>query len=396
MIFMYRKTYAKIDGKILEENVREIKKKYNEYTYYIGVVKNNAYGHGMKVVQNLIRGGINYLAVSSLEEALQIRKFTLDIPILVLEPISLEFIDDAISNKITLTVESLDYLKSLYKLDLPYEVKVHLKLDTGMNRLGMKTNKEVKEAVKIISKNENIFLEGIYTHFATTGVQDFYYDRQVAKFLELTNEIDLSTIPIVHLDRSLTFVTHEKLTFANGVRLGIALFGFSGSRKLGTGLKGTLRNLKRKMFIKKYHISPTILENDLKLSTAFSLYSEVMSIRKVTKGEVVGYNASYQVKEDGFIATIPIGFADGVTKEFGFVAIRKKKYPIVADAMDMIMVLVDEAVKGQDKVEIFGDTISIGETKSRLNTNAQHLFTQITTRVPRVHVEGKDEVEIKY
>lgn len=393
---MYRKTYAKIDGNILEENVKEIKKKYNAYEYYIGVVKNNAYGHGMKVVQNLIRGGINYLAVSSLEEALMVRKYTTDTPILVLEPIPLDFVDDAINSKITLTIESVDYLKNLNKIDLPYELKIHLKLDTGMNRLGIKTSKEVKEAVKIISKNDRLFLEGIYTHFATTGVNDFYYDRQVEKFLDLTSEIDISSIPIVHLDRSLTFVSHEKLAFANGVRLGISMYGFSGSRTLGSGFKAALRKIKRNRYLKKYHISPTILENDLKLKTAFSLYSSVMSLRKVQKGEVVGYNASYQVKEEGMIATIPIGFADGVTKEFGYVAIRNKKYPIVADAMDMIMVLVDNDVKIKDKVEIFGDTITINEAKRKLNTNAQHLFNRITTRVPRVHVDGKDEIEIKY
>lgn len=393
---MYRKTYARIDGKILENNVKEIKKKYSDYKYYFGVVKNNAYGHGMRVVQNLIRGGINYFAVSSLEEALLVRKYTQDIPVLVLEPVDVEFIDDVLNNKITITIESLDYLKSLNKIDLSYEVKIHLKLDTGMNRLGIKTSKEVKEAVKIISKNDKLFLEGIYTHFATTGVNDFYYDRQVEKFLHLTSEIDLASIPIVHLDRSLTFVTHEKLAFANGVRLGIAMFGFSGSRTFGTGFKAKLRSIKRNMYLKKYHISKTILENDLQLSTAFSLYSSVMSLRKVQKGEVVGYNASYQVKEESFIATIPIGYADGVSKEFGFVSIRNKKYPIVADAMDMIMVLVDESVKIKDKVEIFGDTITIHEVKGRLNTNAQHLFSGITTRVPRVHVDGKDEVEIKY
>lgn len=393
---MYRKTYAKIDGKILEENVKEIKNKYNEYEYYFGVVKNNAYGHGMKVVQNLLRAGINYLAVSSLEEALMVRKYTTDTPILVLEPIDLDFVDDAINSKITITIESVDYLKNLNKIDLPYELKIHLKLDTGMNRLGIKTSKEVKEAVKIISKNDKLFLEGIYTHLATTGVNDFYYDRQVEKFLYLTSEIDLESIPIVHLDRSLTFVTHEKLAFANGVRLGIAMYGFSGSRTLGRGFKATLRKIKRNRYLKKQHISPTILENDLKLNTAFSLYSSIMSLRKVKKGEVVGYNASYQVHTDGVIATIPIGFADGVTKEFGYVAIRGKKYPIVADAMDMIMVLVDETVKVKDKVEIFGDTITINEAKRRLNTNAQHLFNRITTRVPRVHVDGKDEVEIKY
>lgn len=393
---MYRKTYAKIDGKLLESNAKEIISKYKGYEYYIGVVKNNAYGHGMKVVQNLIKGGINYLAVSSLEEALQVRKFALDTPILVLEPVDLDFVDDAISNKITLIVDSLDYLKNLHKIDLPYELKIHLKLDTGMNRLGIKSEKEVKEAIKIISKNDKLFLEGIYAHFATTGVQDVYYDRQLENFKNMTKDIDLSSIPIVHLDRSLTLVTHEKIPFATGVRLGISLFGFSGSRKVGTGVKAKLREAKRRLFLKKYHVSETILENDLNLKTAFSLYSMVMSIRKVEKGEIVGYNASFKMKETGFIATIPIGYADGVTKEFGFVAIRKKKYPIVADAMDMLMVLVDENVKLKDKVEIFGDTISINEAKGKLNTNAQHLFTRITTRVPRVHVEGKEEIEVKY
>ena len=132
---MYRKTYAKIDGKILENNVKEIKKKYNQYQYYFGVVKNNAYGHGMHIVKNLVKGGINYLAVSSLEEALQVRKYTRTTPILVLEPIDLEYIDDAINNNITLTVESLSYLKQVIALPLSYEVKIHLKLDTGMKSL---------------------------------------------------------------------------------------------------------------------------------------------------------------------------------------------------------------------------------------------------------------------
>ena len=127
--------------------MKEIKNKYNEYEYYFGVVKNNAYGHGMKVVQNLIRAGINYLAVSSLEEALMVRKYATDTPILVLEPIDLDFVDDAINSKITLTIESVDYLKNLNKIDLPYELKIHLKLDTGMNRLGIKTSKEVKNII---------------------------------------------------------------------------------------------------------------------------------------------------------------------------------------------------------------------------------------------------------
>lgn len=393
---MYRKTYAKIDGKILEENVAEIKKKYNDYKYYFGVVKNNAYGHGMKIVTNLIASGINYLAVSSLEEALMARKFSIDIPILVLEPIEIEYIDDALSNKITLTIDNLDYLKKVNKLDLAYELKIHLKIDSGMNRLGFKDKKDINDAIKIIEKNPKLFLEGIYTHFATTGVNDYYYDRQLEKFKELTSSIDLKNIPIIHLDRSLTMVTHEKIEFANGVRLGIAMYGFSGSRNISKGLKNKLRTIKRNIYQKKYHISKTILENNLNLKTAFSLHSTIISIRKVCKGDVVGYNAIYKVKQDGYVATIPVGYADGVSKEFGFVAIHNKKYPIIADAMDMIMVLVDGKVKCKDDVEIFGKVISINEVKAKINTNAQHLFNRITTRVPRVHVDGIDEVEIKY
>ncbi len=392
---MYRKTYAVIDGPVLEENVKKIVEKYKDYTYYFAVVKNNAYHHGIRVVQNLLKGGINYFAVSSLEEAISVRKMTRSTPILVLEPIPLEYMDDVMNNKITITIESLEYLKELNKQTLPYEIKIHLKLDTGMNRLGFKSSKEVKEAVKIIEKNDKLVLEGLYSHFATSGVRDIYYDRQVETFKELTKEIDLSCIPIVHLDRSLTLATHEKLAFVNGVRLGIVLFGFSGSRKVGVGLRGKLQELKRSLYVKRNHISKTILENDLRVKTAFSLHSEVIAIRKVLKGEVVGYN-TYKVKQDGFIATIPIGYADGVTKEFGFVAIHKKKYPIVSDSMDMLMVLVDKNVKVKDKVEIFGDTISIREVTGRLGINAYHLFNQITDRVPRVHKEENGEVEIKY
>lgn len=393
---MYRKTYVEINEDILEKNTNEIISKYNEYKYYFGVVKNNAYHHGIKVVNSLIRGGVNYLAVSSLEEAIDIRKYNTEIPVLVLEPIDLDFIDDVINNKVTLTVDSLEYLKLLDKLNIPYKLNIHLKIDSGMNRLGFKKRKDINEAVNIIRENKKLYLEGIYSHFATSGIQDIHYDKQVEKFLSLTKDIDLNEIPVVHMDRSLTFVTHEKLKFVNGVRLGIVLFGFSGSRKVGNGIRVKIRNLKRNMYVKRYHISEAVLENDLKLNTAFKLYSMVMSIRKVEKGEYVGYNASYKAKEDGFVATIPIGYADGVTKEFGYVAINKKRYPIISDSMDMIMVLVDKSIKYKDKVEIFGDNISVRETSNRLGVNAYHLFNQISNRVVRIHKTHEEEIEIKY
>lgn len=391
---MQRKTYAYIDGNILENNIKEIKKKYPDYKYYIGVVKNNAYHHGMKCVLDMIRGGINYFAVSSLEEALALRKYT-DYPVLILEPISLEFVSDAINNNITLTVESLEYTKELLKEDIYSELKVHLAVDSGMNRLGFQTRKELDEALKLLKEHKKIVVEGLFTHFATSGVMDPHWDNQVKKFLNITKNIDFKEIPMVHLGRSLTLVNHPKLEYANAVRLGIIMYGFSQSRKEGSSLRSKLQKLKRNHYQKKYECSKTFLENDLKLNTAMSLYTEVISTRKVHAGDIVGYNA-YPIKEDGYILTLPVGYADGVTKDYKEVAIESKRYKIVSDCMDMIMVYSETPIKVGTKVEIFGRTIPISSVTRRLGLNSYHLFNQISDRVVRVHRSNDIEEEITY
>ena len=186
---MYRKTYVKIDGEKLKNNIEEIISKYDNYKYYFGVVKGNCYGHGDYSIRYLIDGGVNYLAVSSLEEAISIRKYDKKIPILCLEPISLEFIDVIFENNVTITVENIDYVKEL--INLKKNVKVHIKVDSGMNRLGFKDRKELEEVFKLLKEDKNIELEGIYTHLATTGIIDVYYDRQINNFKELTKNIDL-------------------------------------------------------------------------------------------------------------------------------------------------------------------------------------------------------------
>lgn len=387
---MYRKTYVKIDNSVLTNNIEKIINKYNTYKYYIGVVKANAYGHGDYIINDLIKGGINYLAVSSLEEALSIRKYNQEIPILVLEPISLEYLDTIQENNITITVESLEYTKQLVEKELNSNLKVHIKLDTGMNRLGIKEKEEVTEAVKILKENKNITLEGIYTHIATSGITDIYYDKSIEKFKYLTSDINLSEIPIVHLNRSITLVHHQTYSFETGVRLGIIMFGFNQSIKEPTGL----RKIKRDLLIKRLGISDSILSNDLDLHTAFTLYSEVISIRKVNKDEFIGYGANYIAKENMIVATIPIGYNDGIKQEMQFVSINNKLYKIVGDiCMDMITVQVDDTVKLNDTVEIFGKNIPIKDVSRRTNSNAYHILTGITTRVPRLY---SDNTEIKY
>lgn len=393
---MYRKTYAIIDEDKLKNNIKEIKEKYDNYKYYIGVVKNNAYNHGIKIINSLIEGGINYLAVSSLEEALDARKYNSKIPILCLEVIDLDYIYDCINNNVTITVESLEYLEKLNKIKLDFPIKIHLKLNTGMNRLGISEVKEVNKCVSIISENKKLILEGIYTHFATSGISDKYYDEQMKKFQELTKDIDLTTIPIVHLGRSLTLVNHDKPDFVNGIRLGIIMYGFSQSIKEDTSLRGKLRAIKRKKLIKKFNISKTYLTNDLNLKTAFSLYSNVMTIKKVKNKEFVGYGANFFADRDIKVAIIPIGYADGVTIKYKNVSIKGKKYQIIADSMDMLMVKVDNTVKIGDKVEIFGENISIREASRNNGCNSYRLFNMITNRVPRIYKKDKEQIEIKY
>ena len=154
---MYRKTFIEINLDNIIKNVKTIIKKYPDYKYYIGMVKSNAYGHGMYVINEMINNGINYLAVSNLEEALDIRRFNKDIPVLCVEPIELDSIDVAIKNNVTITIHDIDYFKKIND-QIKKKIKVHIKIDTGMNRLGIKDKDEFNEIVKLIKENDNIYL----------------------------------------------------------------------------------------------------------------------------------------------------------------------------------------------------------------------------------------------
>ena len=249
---LIRKTYIEVDMDTLKSNVDKIIKEYHNYDYYIGVVKGDVYGHGSYTINAFLESGVNYLAVSSLEEALNIRNINKDIPILCLEPIDLDFVLLAYQNNITLTVSNLEYLKKLVEIIKDKSLKIHIKINSGMNRLGFSTKEDVEEAFHMIL--ENYTLEGIFTHLATLGISDPYYDMQINKFLELTQNIDLKKIPIVHIGRSLTLINHPKIPFCNGIRLGIIMYGFNQSPKKDTSFKGSLRQIKADMRIKKYHI----------------------------------------------------------------------------------------------------------------------------------------------
>lgn len=395
---MYRQTYLEVDCEKLKNNIIEIKKNYPDYNYYFGVVKANAYGHGSYIINSLIAGGINYLAVSSLEEALSLRTYNSEIPILVLEPINLDYIEICIQNNITITVSNTEYFKNLLKTELSNKLKLHIKIDSGMSRLGIQTKEDFNFIIQNIPQNSKLFLEGIYTHFATSGILDKHWDDQLENFKKITQDIDLSTIPIVHMGRSLTLVNHPKIPFCNGIRLGIIMYGMSQSMPQATGFRAFLRNIRNNYNKKKLKISPTTTTNNLKLQTAITLYSEVIDLRKIKKNNFVGYGASYVSDTDSIIATIPIGYADGVPRKIKHVVINNKKYNVVGNmCMDMLCIKVDDTVKLGDKVILIGgDKLPVKAVANECGINTYSLFTGITTRVPRVYKTDNDYVEIKY
>jgi len=382
---MYRKTYAVIDGDALENNIKLIKEAYPDYEYYFGVVKANAYGHGVFTVDFLIKGGINYLACATLDEAVKIRKRNKKIPILCLEPVHLDELEVCSKEDITITIHDTEYYYKLVKEN--YELKIHLKIDSGMNRLGIKNKEDVKKIVDDIDTHDNLYLEGIYTHMATSGENDKEWDNQLERFIYLTSTIDLKKIPIVHMGRSATLIEHPKIPFCNGIRLGIIMYGYVQNKAIRTGFKGKLKQKYVDYLNDKKGISKTISNYDLKLQKPFSLYSEIIQIKDVKKGDYISYGPHYKAPEDMKIGVVAIGHADGVSSanEGRDVLINDKKYPIIGTiCMDMLIVKIDDNVKLYDKVTLIGDTISPLYVCNYTHTSPYNLFTMISPRVPRL------------
>ena len=351
---MYRNTYVEVNLKNIENNVKSLINKYNGYKYYFGVVKADCYGHNdIKVVETIIKGGCNYLAVATLEEALQIRRKIKDIPILCLGIIPIEFIEECINNNITLTISNLEYLEKLVAKEHS-KLKVHIKINTGMNRLGTNNKQEFNKMYEII-KNSNLILEGIYTHIYNSSNQ-IDTAKQFAKFEEIIANVNLKEIPIIHLCASDAMMSYPKLEYANGCRLGIAMYG--------------------------------LMENKvIPLSSTFSLYSEVIQINEVENG-TVGYNGNYKVKGKERIAVVPIGYADGIIRRNTGrnVYINNKQYKIVGNiCMDMLFVKVDNFVKVGDKVTIIKDIEHIEEIAKYIDTIPYEVICSIGKRVPRVY-----------
>ncbi len=347
VIRMFRKTYIEVNLTNIEKNVTKLIN-LNNYEYNFGVVKANCYNHGLKAIEYIIKGGCNYLAVSSLDEALKIRKLYKKIPILCLGLINVENAKICYKNNITITIDSLDFLE---KLNIKKYPKIHIKIDTGMNRLGIKDDKVLKK-INNYAKNKNIEIEGIYTHIYEAKNEE-KTKAQIDLFEKKYHLIE--NVKIVHLAQSETFIKYEKPPFVNGCRLGLGMYGFYKSNEF---------------------------------YSTFKLKSKIIEIKKIYKGETVGYNARYKAKEDEYIGILPVGYADGIIRANTgrHVYIKNKPYEIIGSiCMDMLMVKIDKSIKLNEDVEIIKDINHIKQIASYLNTIPYEVLTSITYRVPTIY-----------
>lgn len=384
---MYRSTHVKINLDNIKNNITEIIKKYDNYDYYFGVVKGNCYGHGIQIIETLIKNGINYLAVSSLDEALEIREINKNIPILCLQPIDTEYLDICSKNNITITVHSSTYVKNIKNIDNP--ITVHIKIDSGMSRLGFNNKNELKKAISLLQKNNNINIEGIYTHMSTTGITDIYRKKQLNNFEDITSLIDLNIFKIIHIDRSITLLCQPKIPYCNGVRLGIVMYGF-GQKRIE---RNFMQKIKYEIKTRLYDIPKTNYD-ELNLLPAFSLYSKVIQVKKINQGSLVGYGMSYQAPEDMIVATIETGYYDGLNLNYNnnYVFVNNKRYKIIGTInMGMITIKADETIQEGDMVEIFGEHISIKEAARNSHTTVYQLLSCIPKFIPRIYVKNKED-----
>ncbi|MCF7627503.1 alanine racemase, partial [Holdemanella sp. SCCA2] len=227
----------------------------------------------------------------------------------------------------------------------------HLKINTGMNRLGINSKEELNEVYKII-KNANITIEGIYTHIYKSS-DKVLTEKQFKRFENITKDIDLNEFEIVHIPNSETITNYKKKDYVNGCRMGIIMYGFS---------------------------------NNLNLESVFTLKSRIIEIKHIKKDDTVGYDGNYKATKDELIGIIPIGYADGIIrKNTGrYVYINNKQYQIVGNiCMDMLFVLIDENVKLNDEVLIIKDNNHINEIANHLDTINYEVMCSISNRVNR-------------
>lgn len=377
----YRDTWVEVNLDAIETNVKSIKNTLASNVKIMAVVKANGYGHGaFHVAKIALESGAEYLGVAILDEALALRKQGIMAPILVLGWIRPSDINVAAEHDITLTLFQKEWLvEAEHHYKSNKNVQFHLKIDTGMGRIGIRTKNEGKDVIDYLNQKPYYRLEGVYTHFATADEKNLdYFEMQYQRFLTALSWLNEWGVELshVHCGNSATTIRFPERIFTM-VRVGIAMYGLVPSKEIKD-------------------------EIPFRLEEAFSFHSRVAHIKKVEANEGISYGATYKTTEDEWIATIPVGYADGWIRKHGLtghVLINGKQAPIVGRVcMDQMMVKVCEKVNIGTKVTLIGNQgeikISSDDIAERLDTINYEVPLMISSRVPRVILKNRKIVTI--
>ncbi len=364
-----RPVWAEIALSKLRKNFKEIQK-LTRNRKIIGVVKADAYGHGaLQIAKTLEEEGIYSIATASMEEALTLRESGIKIPILTLGYVDPKTLNIAAKSNIQVTMFDKNFIKRLKEYKHKEILKIHLDVDTGMGRLGV-LPQEVPQIVEEISRIKNIKLDGIYTHFSSADSDINYTKEQLSTFKSILNLLKRKDLlpPIVHAANSAAILNLKEIYF-NTVRPGIILYGLSPSNDTLEGFEPILSYKARTIFT-----------------------------RKVPKGKSISYGRTFTTERDSLLATIPVGYADGLPRALsnkGEVLIKGQRARIVGTiTMDLTIIDVTNFpyIHPGNEVVIIGkqgnEEITASEIAKKIDTINYEIVTRIGKRVKRIYKDG--------
>lgn len=373
-----KRAWAEISLGALENNIRAISSMLHSETLLMAVIKANAYGHGEdEILKKLCECGIKYFAVSNLDEAVSVRKHCPDGEILILGYTPPEFAAELEANNIIQGVLSFDYARKLSQ-NASSEVRCHIKVDTGMGRIGLKyhTPLECADEIRNIAALDKLSVEGIYTHFAVADADDeesCEYTENQADFIISTYDLLKSeAIVLPHLH----FLNSAGLCYHNNKRSTLARAG-----------------------IIMYGLHPNYpLKLPIEIEPVMTLKAVVSQVKELEKGDSVSYGRIYRAPEDNITAaTVTVGYADGYSRllsEKAEVLVNGKRCPVIGRiCMDQLVLDVSHAgnVREGDIVTLIGkdgsEEITADELASLYGTIGYEVVCGISKRVPRIYVD---------
>ncbi|MDR7855382.1 alanine racemase [Tissierella sp.] len=377
MELILRDTLVEINLDNIVFNIKSIRKMLGDDVAIAAVVKANGYGHGaVGIAQTLMENGADYLAVATLSEAIDLRKSFKDYKIFIMGHTPDEYLEHVVKNHIVQTIFSYKQAKILNELGIKHSKKpvVHIKYDTGFNRLGFKDCEDSLDEIEKICRLSNINVEGIFSHLALAGKEE---DKlQYNRFMTAIEKLEKRRIVFKykHIEDSISAVDYPEYRM-NMIRPGAILYGIKG-----------------------FHYGTLDLKQALRFKT------KIAYIKRLTKGEGVSYDYLWKAERDSVIGTLPFGYADGYPRNLrdkGYVTIHGRKAPIIGIiCMDQCMVdLTDIAeAKEGDEVIIYGDgsdnTLDLHTASQLAETNKNEIITRISMRPPRVYIKDNEIVNV--